>query len=74
MPPHHSDDYKLTAVKYYLDNETTYKNTCFDEIKEEVRKAFTKIKEDNYKKYFLYAYKKDKLILPSKESTKKKKT
>ena len=28
MSKHKSEDYKLTAVKYYLDNETTYKNTC----------------------------------------------
>lgn len=28
MSKHKSEDYKLTAVKYYLDDETTYKNTC----------------------------------------------
>ena len=28
MSKHKSEDYKLTTVKYYLDNETTYKNTC----------------------------------------------
>lgn len=28
MSKHKSEDYKITAVKYYLDNETTYKNTC----------------------------------------------
>ncbi len=28
MSKHKSEDYKLTAVKYYLDHETTYKNTC----------------------------------------------
>lgn len=58
-------------LKHYLNlNKKVLK---FDEIKEELRKAFTKIKENNYKKYFLYAYKKDKLILPSKEYTKKRK-
>ena len=25
MSKHKSEDYKITAVKYYLDNETTYK-------------------------------------------------
>jgi len=61
----------FNQLKYYL--KLNKKVLKFDEIKVEVRKAFTKIKEDNYKKYFLYAYKKDKLILPSKESTKKRK-
>ena len=28
MPKHHTEDYKLTAVKYYLKNNTTYKNVC----------------------------------------------
>ena len=28
MPTHHTEDYKLTAVKYYLDNDTSYKNVC----------------------------------------------
>ena len=25
---HHSEDYKITAVRYYLDNETSYAETC----------------------------------------------
>ena len=28
MTKHHTEDYKLTAVKYYLDNNTSYKNVC----------------------------------------------
>ena len=28
MPKHHTEDYKLTTVKYYLKNNTTYKNVC----------------------------------------------
>lgn len=28
MPRHKSEDYKLSAVKYYLDSNTTYANTC----------------------------------------------
>ena len=25
---HHSEDYKITAVRYYLNNETSYAETC----------------------------------------------
>ena len=32
MSKHKSEDYKLTTVKYYLDNETTYKNTLFEGV------------------------------------------
>jgi transposase len=28
MPSHKSEDYKITAVKYYLENESSYVNTC----------------------------------------------
>ena len=28
MTKQHKEDYKLTAVKYYLDNETSYKNVA----------------------------------------------
>ena len=28
MPKHHSEDYKISAVQYYLDNKTTYSNVC----------------------------------------------
>ena len=28
MPSHKSEDYKITAVKYYLENENFYVNTC----------------------------------------------
>ena len=28
MPKHKSEDYKISAVQYYLDNNTTYANTC----------------------------------------------
>ena len=33
----------------------------FDELKKEVKKAIKKVKRENYKKYFLYAYKKNEL-------------
>ena len=28
MPKHHSEDYKISAVQYYLGNKTTYSNVC----------------------------------------------
>jgi len=28
MSKHKSEDYKLSAVKYYLENETSYSKTC----------------------------------------------
>ena len=28
MPKHKSEDYKITAVKYYLENDTTYAEIC----------------------------------------------
>jgi transposase len=28
MSKHKSEDYKITAVKYYLENETNYTKTC----------------------------------------------
>ena len=28
MPRHKSEDYKITAVKYYLENNTNYTKTC----------------------------------------------
>jgi len=28
MSKHKSEDYKITAVKYYLENDTNYTKTC----------------------------------------------
>ena len=28
MPEHHTEDYKLAAVNYYLQNDTSYANAC----------------------------------------------
>lgn len=28
MPTHKSEDYKISAVQYYLDNKTSYVKTC----------------------------------------------
>ena len=39
---------------------------------QEIKKAFAKIKKQHYKNYFLYAYNKDKLILPKKSTRKRK--
>ena len=28
MPIHHSEDFKISAVQFYLNNETSYAETC----------------------------------------------
>lgn len=28
MPKHKSEDYKISSVKYYIDNNTSYAETC----------------------------------------------
>ena len=60
----------FNQLKHYL--KLNKKVLQFDEIKLEVRKAFSKIKPENYKSYFLYSYQKDKLVLPSKKSTRRR--
>ena len=60
----------FNQLKHYL--KLNKKVLRFDEIKLEVRKAFSKIKPENYKSYFLYSYQKDKLVLPSKKSTRRR--
>jgi hypothetical protein len=44
----------------------------FDELSKEVKKAIKSVKKENYKNYFLYAYKKEQLIKPSKKSTRRR--
>ena len=46
----------------------------YNELKQQIKIAIGKIKPENYKNYFLYAYKKNKLKLPRKESTRKRKS
>ena len=45
----------------------------FKELQEEVKIAIKKVKKENYKKYFLYAYDKQKLKLPTRKTTSLKK-
>lgn len=52
----------FNQFKYYL--KLNKKVLKFNEIKLEIKKAFTKITKQHYKNYFLYAYDKDKLKLP----------
>jgi hypothetical protein len=33
MSKHKSEDYKITAVKYYLENDTNYTKTCEIKLK-----------------------------------------
>ena len=51
MPKHKSEDYKITAVKYYLENDTTYAETC----------RIFKCSERSLKRW-IERYKKDKSI------------
>ena len=61
----------FNQLKHYL--KLNKKVLKFNEIKREIKKAFTKIKKYHYKNYFLYAYDKDKLNL-QKNNTRKKKS
>jgi transposase len=49
----------FNQLKHYL--KLNKKVLKFDEIKKEIRTAFTKIKKNNYMNYFLYAYDKEKI-------------
>ena len=60
----------FNQLKHYL--KLNKKVLKFNEIKQEIKKAFAKIKKQHYKNYFLYAYNKDKLILPKKSTRKRK--
>jgi hypothetical protein len=60
----------FNQLKYYL--KLNKKVLKFNEIKQEIKKVFIKIKKDNYKNYFLYAYDKNKLTLPKKITKKRK--
>jgi hypothetical protein len=46
-------------MKHYL--KLNKKVLRFDDLKKEVKKAIKKVKRENYKNYFLYAYKKNEL-------------
>ena len=60
----------FNQLKHYL--KLNKKVLKFNEIKQEIKKAFTKIKKQHYNNYFLYAYDKDKLTLPKKSTRKRK--
>jgi len=60
----------FNQLKHYL--KLNKKVLKFNEIKQEIKKAFTKIKKQHYNNYFLYAYDKDKLTLPKKTTRKRK--
>ena len=49
----------FNQIKHYL--KLNKKVLKFDELKKEVKKAIKKVKRENYKNYFLYAYKKNEL-------------
>ena len=49
----------FNQIKHYL--KLNKKVLSFDNLKKEVKKAIKKVKRENYKNYFLYAYKKNEL-------------
>lgn len=49
----------FNQIKHYL--KLNKKVLRFDDLKKEVKKAIKKVKKENYKNYFLYAYKKNEL-------------
>jgi transposase/transposase-like protein len=61
----------FSQLKHYL--KLNKKVLKFEEIKKEIKFAFSKIKKSHYKNYMLYAYDKTKLKLPSGTSTLKRK-
>ena len=74
MPKHKTEDYKLSAVKYYLRNDFSMEYVCdIFECKKQslsrwVKKSIRKVKKNNYENYFEYAYNKSKSY---KQKTKK---
>jgi transposase len=54
MPKHHSEDYKISAVQYYLDNKTTYSNVCkiFKCSGRSLKRWIEKYKKDKYIKRY----------------------
>jgi transposase-like protein len=92
MPSHKSEDYKITAVKFHIENESSFVNTCkifkcserslkrwiekyktqHNELNKSVENAIAKVKPENYKNYFNYAYDKEQFKLPSKHSTRRR--
>jgi transposase-like protein len=69
-----SEDYKISAVNYYLDNDVSMDYVCniFNCKKQSlsrwVKKSIRKVKKNNYENYFEYAYNKSKSY---KQKTKK---
>ena len=49
----------FNQIKHYL--KLNKKVLKFNELKEEVKNAISKVKKENYKNYFNYAYKKNEL-------------
>ena len=67
MTTHKSEDYKITAVKYYLENDTSYVNVCkiFKCSERSLKRWIQKYKDNkhvkrNYRKPISYQGKPDK--------------
>jgi len=64
MPTHKSEDYKLSAVKYFLENKDTQENTCrickcsvrsllrwtYEDLNNNIKEVIKTIPEGYYKK------------------------
>jgi len=65
MGKHHTEDYKLSAVKYALRTDNQVESPIsFDDIKKIVQKSIAKVKRENYNNYFLHAFRSDTLLKP----------
>ena len=58
---HNSEDYKISAVKYYINQIKTYikKNRNienYEQLEKNVDNAIERVKPENYKNYFQHAY------------------
>ena len=71
MSKHKSEDYKISAVDYYLDNDVSMDYVCniFNCKKQSLSrwvqrynndKSIREVKKNNYENYFEYAYNKSK--------------
>ena len=61
----------FNQLKHYL--KLNKRIMRYNDLKNEIKYSISKIKPEHYRNYFLYAYKKNKLQLPRKISTRKRK-
>ena len=80
MGKHHTEDYKLSAVKYALRTDSQVE-TCkvfdckrsslqdwlklYEETGSPFQKSIAKVKRENYNNYFLHVFRSDTLLKPT---------